>query len=80
MPFALGNIAHWIFPRDPNFAAKAGPILDLYERLWEGAWTYLAAWEVHRARGFGRCEVKNGIAPVDRLVSWLQQLDRNTSP
>ncbi len=27
----------WIFPRDPNFAAKAGPVLDLYERIWEGA-------------------------------------------
>src|SRR6202047_145234 len=26
----------WIFPRDPDFAAKAGRILDLYERLWEG--------------------------------------------
>src|SRR5438874_1761245 len=96
------------------FAAKAGPILDLYERVWEGAplgvddyvisadektsvqarrrkhptlppaserpmrveheyfregaWTYLAAWDVHRAKVFGRCEVKNGIAPVDRLV------------
>ena len=24
----------WIFPRDPNFADKAGPILDLYERVW----------------------------------------------
>ena len=104
----------WIFPRDPNFASKAGPILDLYQRLWEGvplgaddyvicadektsiqarrrkqptlppapnrpthveheyfrmgAWTYLAAWDVHRARVFGRCEVKNGIAPVNRLV------------
>jgi hypothetical protein len=105
----------WIFPRDPNFADKAGPILDLYERIWdgvplsaddyvisadektsiqarrrkqptvppaanrpmhveheyfrEGAWTYLAAWDVHRAKVFGRCEVKSGIAPVDRLVS-----------
>ena len=104
----------WIFPRDPNFAGKAGPILDLYQRVWEGAplgtddyvicadektsiqarrrkhptlppapnrpthveheyfrmgaWTYLAAWDVHRARVFGRCEVKSGIAPVDRLV------------
>jgi hypothetical protein len=104
----------WIFPRDPNFADKAGPILDLYERAWEGAplgaddyvisadektsiqarrrkqptlppapnrptcveheyfregaWTYLAAWDVHRAKLFGRCEVKSGIAPVDRLV------------
>jgi hypothetical protein len=26
----------WIFPRDPAFAAKAGRILDLYERVWEG--------------------------------------------
>jgi DDE superfamily endonuclease len=33
-----------------------------------GAWTYLAAWDVHRARVFGRCEVKSGIAPVNRLV------------
>src|SRR5271170_6281471 len=27
----------WIFPRDPNFGANAGPVLDLYERSWEGA-------------------------------------------
>lgn len=26
----------WIFPRDPNFAAKAGPILDLYAGCWQG--------------------------------------------
>jgi hypothetical protein len=26
----------WIFPRDPNFADKAGRILDLYARGWEG--------------------------------------------
>lgn len=25
----------WIFPRDPQFATKAGRILDLYERVWE---------------------------------------------
>ena len=25
----------WIFPRDPEFAIKAGRILDLYERVWE---------------------------------------------
>ena len=104
----------WIFPRDPDFAAKAGRILDLYDRVWqgrplsarefvisadekssiqarrrkqptlapasarstrveheyfrEGAWTYLAAWDVHRAKVFGRCEKKSGIAPVDRLI------------
>lgn len=27
---------HWIFPRDPLFAEKAGPILDLYAGMWEG--------------------------------------------
>jgi hypothetical protein len=105
----------WIFPRDPDFAAKAGRILDLYERRWqgvplsptdfvisadektsvqarrrkqptlavasgrpmrveheyfrEGAWTYLAAWDVHRAKLFGRCEKKSGIAPTDRLMA-----------
>ena len=26
----------WIFPRDPDFATKAGRILDLYERVWNG--------------------------------------------
>jgi hypothetical protein len=26
----------WIFPRDPEFALKAGRILDLYQRQWEG--------------------------------------------
>ena len=26
----------WIFPTDPDFAAKAGPVLDLYEGRWEG--------------------------------------------
>lgn len=26
----------WIFPRDPEFAAKAGRVLDLYERRFEG--------------------------------------------
>jgi hypothetical protein len=27
----------WIFPRDPDFATKAGRILDLYQRLWKAA-------------------------------------------
>lgn len=26
----------WIFPRDPQFTIKAGPILDLYQKKWEG--------------------------------------------
>lgn len=106
---------NWIFPRDPQFAEKAGRVLDLYERIWAGkrlttrefvlsadektsiqcrqrrhpsssprphqvmrveheykragAWAYLAAWDVHRAKVFGRCEAKTGIAATDRLVA-----------
>lgn len=26
----------WIFPRDPEFAVKAGRVLDLYQRQWAG--------------------------------------------
>jgi len=104
----------WIFPRDPEFELKAGRVLDLYERMWNGeelladefvisadektsiqararvhpaqptqpgsamkveheyrrcgAWAYLAAWDVHRARVFGRCESHSGIDAFDRLV------------
>lgn len=104
----------WIFPRDPDFEVKAGRVLDLYGRRFEGkrlradefvisadektsiqarcrchptlaasasramrveheykrggALQYLAAWDVHRARLFGRCEPKTGIAPFARLV------------
>jgi hypothetical protein len=27
---------HWLFPKDPLFAEKAGPILELYAGTWEG--------------------------------------------
>jgi DDE superfamily endonuclease len=27
---------YWIFPRDPRFAEKAGPILDVYVGTWQG--------------------------------------------
>ena len=30
---------------------------------------YLAAWDVHHARLFGRCEPTTGIAPFGRLVA-----------
>ncbi len=26
----------WIFPRDPHFATKAAPVLELYERVFDG--------------------------------------------
>jgi hypothetical protein len=104
----------WIFPRDVQFASKAGRVLDLYHKEWmglqlgaddyvistdektsiqarrrvaetlppkparsmraeheyerKGALAYLAAWDVHRARIFGRCEGKTGIKPFERLV------------
>jgi hypothetical protein len=111
----------WIFPRDPAFAAKAEPILELYAGRWGGAplgpreyvlsadektsiqarlrihrslapaagrpmyveheyerggaWAYLAAWDVHRAKVFGRCETTTGIVPFDRLVAQVMTQD-----
>jgi transposase len=97
----------WIFPRDPHFLERAGPVLDLYACQWQGQplWAdektsiqvrrrlhptlpigphqamrleheyardgvlqYLAAWDVHRAVVFGRCEPKTGKAAFGRLV------------
>ena len=37
-----------------------------YQRM--GAWAYLAAWDVRRAKVHGRCERKTGIAAFERLV------------
>jgi hypothetical protein len=39
-----------------------------HEYVRKGAWAYLAAWDVHQARIFGRCERMTGIAPFGRLV------------
>lgn len=38
-----------------------------------GAWAYLAALDVHRAKVFGRGERKSGIAPFDRLVAQVMR-------
>ena len=40
-----------------------------HEYARAGAWVYLAAWDVHRAKLFGRCEAKTGHAPFERLVA-----------
>ena len=40
-----------------------------HEYKRRGALIYVAAWDVHNAKLFGRCEAKNGIAPFDRLVA-----------
>lgn len=57
-------------PSLPAGASRAMRIEHEYRR--GGALQYLAAWDCHRARIFGRCEPKTGIAPFDRLVarSW----------
>ena len=56
-----------IHPTVPPRAGQAMQVEHEYERA--GAWAYLAAWDVHRAKVFGRCEPTTGIAPFDRLVA-----------
>jgi hypothetical protein len=46
----------------------ARPMRVEHEYVRKGAWAYLAAWDVHRAHVFGRCERKTGIVPFGRLV------------
>ena len=49
---------------------RAGQVMKVeHEYKRAGAWAYLAAWDVHRAKIFGRCESTTGIAPFDRLVA-----------
>ena len=40
-----------------------------FEYVRGGALQYLAAWDVHRAKVFGRCEPATGIEPFGRLVA-----------
>jgi len=54
---------HKTLPPSPGFPMK---VEHEYKRC--GAWAYIAAMDVHRAKFFGRCERKTGIAPFDRLV------------
>ncbi|MFV2063839.1 MAG: transposase, partial [Chloroflexota bacterium] len=53
-------------PTLPPAAGRAMRVEFEYER--GGALQYLAAWDVHRARLFGRCEPHTGIEPFGRLV------------
>lgn len=45
---------------------KSGLVEHEYQR--KGAFNYLAAWDVHRGKVFGRVEPKTGIKPFMRLV------------
>lgn len=55
----------WVFPRDPDFAAKAAPVLDLYEGRFEGRLLHpgefvICADEKTQLQALGR---KHPIAP-----------------
>jgi len=49
-------------------AGPGRPMRVEHEYKRGGAWAYLAAWDVRRAKVHGRCELKTGIAPFERLV------------
>jgi hypothetical protein len=53
-------------PTLPPASARPARIEHEYARA--GALAYLAAWDVHRAPVFGRCEPTTGNEPFDRLV------------
>jgi DDE superfamily endonuclease len=48
--------------------APRQPMRVEHEYTRGGALAYLAAWDVHRAKVFGRCEDTSGIEPFNRLV------------
>ena len=55
--------------KHPTLApGPARPMRVEHEYFRTGALTYLAAWDVHHAKLFGRCEPKTTIGAVDRLV------------
>lgn len=58
----------WIFPRDPDFAAKAGRVLDLYERVWDGEDLgeneyVISADEKSQLQALSRCHPELAAAP-----------------
>jgi hypothetical protein len=60
-------------PTLPAGEGRSTRVEHEYER--GGALAYLAAWDVHRARLFGRCEAKNGIEPFGRLVDEVMSVE-----
>jgi hypothetical protein len=55
-----------IHPMEPPGPGRVARVEHEYERM--GALAYLAAWDVHGAQVFGRCESATGIEAFDRLV------------
>ena len=66
-------------PQATYLGSSAGPLQVEHEYFREGPWTYRAAWDVHRAKVFARCEKKTGIAPVDRLIAEVMSQERYKS-
>lgn len=66
----------WIFPRDPQFAVKAGRVLDLYQRIWDGQDLtdddyVISADEKSQLQALSRCHPDLGPAPGrDRRVEF----------
>src|SRR6266700_4183107 len=60
-------------PTLPPSRARMMRVEHEYER--GGALAYLAAWDVHRARLFGRLEPTTGIEPFDRLVAQVMTVE-----
>jgi hypothetical protein len=55
--------------RHPSLPPAPGrPLRREFDYRRGGTLAYLAAWDVHHARIFGRCEEKTGIEPFGRLV------------
>ena len=54
-------------------AANGVPMRVEHEYERKGAWAYLAAWDVRRAKIFGRCELTTGIKPFRRLVAQVMR-------
>lgn len=64
------NRKHPTQPPKPHY-----PIRVEHEYKRQGALAYLAAWDVHRAKVFGRCERKTGIEPFERLVEQVMSTE-----
>jgi DDE superfamily endonuclease len=65
----------WIFPRDPDFAVKAGRVLDLYQRIWDGGplgedGYVISADEKSQLQALSRCHP--GLPPSRRRVARVE--------
>jgi len=63
----------WIFPRDPDFAVKAARVLDLYQRIWDGAALgadeyAISADEKSQLQALSRCHPEVVFSVIQRKV------------